>query len=352
MRRLSHTLAIDGRVIGTHCPPYVVAELSANHNGSLQRALDTLDAVKKAGADAMKLQTYTADSMTIESDDQAFKIDDGLWAGNTLYQLYQHGSTPYAWHKALFDHARAIGLTLFSSPFDEQAVDLLESLGAPAYKIASFEMTDIPLISYVAKTGKPIIMSTGVAGHTEIVDALHAARLQGCKDIVLLQCTSCYPAPVAQANLRAIPAYAARYAVCSGLSDHTLGNTVAIAAVALGACMVEKHVTLDRASPGLDSDFSIEPAELAVYCEQLRQSWSALGNGCIDNRGEAAGARFRRSLYVVEDIRKGECFDRRHVRSIRPAGGLPPKYYAQLMGKCCTQDLLRGTALQMQHVVW
>lgn len=331
MRRLNPTLEIDGREICGHCLPYVVAELSASHNGSLARALATLDAVKKAGADAIKLQTYTPDSMTIDCDNEAFKIDEGLWCGKSLYQLYAQGSTPYEWHETLFVHARAIDLTIFSSPFDKQAVDLLESLDTPAYKIASFEITDTPLISYVAKTGKPMIISTGVASHTDITEALHAARSHGCKDIILLQCTSRYPAPVAEANLRAIPHYAKRYATYAGFSDHTLGNTAAIAAVALGACVIEKHVTLDRSQAGLDSDFSIEPAELSIYCKQVREAWQSLGCAGIDDDSKAiANRQLRRSVYVVKDIKKGECFGKQHIRSIRPAGGLAPKYYQQL----------------------
>src|SRR6056297_2240771 len=269
---------INNRLLSLGCPPYIIAELSANHNGSLDRALQTIEAAQACGADAIKLQTYSADTMTIDCDREEFMIRGGLWDGYKLYDLYKWAETPFEWHQAMFEHARKLGITVFSTPFDETAVDLLESLNSPAYKIASFEITDLPLIRYVARTGKPMIMSTGMANEQEIDEAVAAAREAGCKELVLLHCISSYPAPIDQANLRQIPELGSRLDVIPGLSDHTMGTTASVAAIALGACVIEKHFTLSRTDKGPDSEFSLQPEELTRLCTDTRNAWEALGN--------------------------------------------------------------------------
>ncbi len=274
MKRIS----ILGREIGLSFPPYIIAEMSANHNGDIERAKKTISMAQAMGADAVKMQTYTADTITIDCDSEDFQIHGGLWDGYNLYRLYKWAETPFAWHKPLFDHARKVGITLFSTPFDESAVDLLEDLNAPAYKIASFEAVDLPLIKYVAQTGKPMIISTGMANQEEIQEAVDAARESGCSDLVLLHCISSYPAPIEESNLRTIPDLAQRYDVVAGLSDHTLGTTVAVASIALGACVIEKHVTLSRNDKGPDSEFSLEPEELQILCRSTKDAWLSLGD--------------------------------------------------------------------------
>ncbi len=341
---------IDGRRIGHDAPPFIIAELSANHNGSLERALQTIDAAKACGADAIKLQTYTADTMTIDCDKPEFMIRGGLWDGYKLYDLYQWAQTPFEWHKAMFEHARKIGITVFSTPFDETAVDLLEELDTPAYKIASFELTDLPLIRYVAATGKPMIMSTGMASEAEIEEAVSAAREAGCTDLVLLHCISSYPAPMDQANLRQISGLESRFGVTPGLSDHTLGTVASVAGVALGACVIEKHFTLSRADKGPDSEFSLEPDELRRLCQDSRDAWSALGSrGFERQQAEEASKVFRRSVYFVRDVRAGTLIGAEHIRRIRPGMGLEPKYFDQLIGRRVNQDLSRGTPVKWTH---
>lgn len=338
-------ISIAGRPIGLDHPPYVIAELSANHNGSLERALQTIDQAQRCGADAIKLQTYTADTMTIDSDGPDFRIKGGLWDGFKLYDLYKWAQTPYEWHEAMFRHARARGITVFSTPFDETAVELLERLDAPAYKIASFENTDIPLIKCVAKTGKPVIMSTGMATEEEIGEAVDAARSAGCKDLVLLHCISSYPAPMEQANLRQMPELARRFGVMPGLSDHTLGTTASVAAVALGACVIEKHFTLSRQDKGPDSEFSLEPEELQRLCRDARDAWLALGKGGYQRQpAEAANKVFRRSVYFVRDLPAGAVVGPDDIRRIRPGMGLPPKHFDELLGKRLKVAVTRGTA--------
>jgi pseudaminic acid synthase len=337
--------SIKGRTIGADHPPYIVAELSANHNGSLERALKTIDAAQRCGADAIKLQTYTADTITIDCDMPDFVVKGGLWDGYKLYDLYKWAHTPYEWHQILFAHARKRDITVFSTPFDETAVDLLESLDVPAYKIASFEVVDLPLVRYVARTGKPIIMSTGMASEQEIEEAVNAAREAGCRDLLLLHCISSYPTPMNQASLRQIPELARRFRVVTGLSDHTLGTTASVAAVALGACAIEKHFTLSRSDKGPDSEFSIEPAELERLCLDARDAWSALGKtGFARPQAEKGSMVFRRSIYFVHDLPAGVVIGPEDIRRIRPGMGLAPKYFDEIIGKRLKVAVKRGTA--------
>jgi len=335
---------INNRPIGPNHAPYIIAELSANHNGSLERALQTIDVAHRSGASAIKLQTYTADTMTIDCDRDDFMIKGGLWDGYKLYDLYRWAETPFEWHQAMFEHARKLGITVFSTPFDESAVDLLEQLDAPAYKIASFENTDLPLIRYVAKTGKPLIMSTGMATEEEISEAAEAARSAGCKDLVLLHCISSYPAPMDQANLLQMSELATRFDSMLGLSDHTLGTIASVAAVALGACMIEKHFTLSRQDKGPDSDFSIEPDELVRLCQETDAAWQALGQVGYDRQpAEAGSMAFRRSVYFVRDLPAGSVVGLEDIRRIRPGMGLAPKHFDVLLGKKLKVAVQRGT---------
>ena len=325
---------INHRPIGSGHPPYIIAEMSANHNGSLQTAFRIIDEAKKAGADAVKSQSYTADTITLPCESEDFMIRGGLWDGQSLYQLYQKAHMPWEWHQPLFDYARAAGITLFSSPFDESAVELLESLDAPAYKIASFEAVDLPLIRRAAQTGKPLIISTGMADAEEIAEAVDAARSAGCRELALLHCVSGYPAPAADYNLRTLPDMAQRFRLPAGLSDHTLDNTTAVAAVALGACIIEKHFTLDRNGGGPDDSFSLEPDGLAALCRDSRTAWQALG--AVDyglKSSEQGNIKFRRSLYFVRDMPAGETIDAGAIRSVRPGYGLAPKHFDALLGK-------------------
>jgi len=339
------TFAINGRSIGTDDPPFIIAELSANHNGSLDRALETIDAAQRCGADAVKLQTYSADTMTIDCDDPDFMIEGGLWDGYKLYDLYKWAETPYEWHEAMFEHASKRGITLFSTPFDETAVDLLEGLNTPAYKIASFEIIDLPLIEYVANTGKPMIISTGMASEAEIEEAVTTARDAGCKDLVLLHCISSYPAPMDQSNLRQMPELARRFGTLPGLSDHTLGTTASVAAVALGACLIEKHFTLSRADKGPDSEFSLEPDDLKRLCTDTHDAWLAMGKvGFERQKAEAASKVFRRSIYFVRDLPAGAVVRPEDIRRIRPGYGLAPKHFDELIGRRLIRAVVRGTA--------
>lgn len=346
---MPHHIKIEGRDIGAAHAPYVIAEMSANHNGDLDAALRIIDEAKRAGADAIKIQTYRPDTITIESDRPDFKINDGLWAGRTLYDLYEWAHTPWAWHARLFEHARQIGLTIFSSPFDNTAIDLLEDLNAPAYKIASFEAVDLPLIKYAASTGKPLIISTGMADADEIQDAIEAAREGGCRQLAILHCVSGYPAPAADYNLRTIPDMIERFGLVTGLSDHTLDNTTAIASVALGASIIEKHFTLDRSGGGPDDSFSLEPAELAMLCQGARTAWSSLGQVDYGRKSSELGnVKFRRSLYFVADLKAGDQITADSVRSIRPGYGLTPKHLDAVLGKRVAQDVQRGTAVSWE----
>jgi pseudaminic acid synthase len=339
-------MLIDGRNIGTDFRPYVIAEMSGNHNQSLERALNIVDAAAAAGADAIKLQTYTADTMTLDIDAPGFIIDDphSLWAGRSLHALYAEAHTPWDWHEPIMARAAAHGLHCFSTPFDETAVDFLESLNVPAYKIASFECTDLPLIRKVAATGKPMIISTGMASLAEIDETVRAARAAGCRDLVLLKCTSTYPATPEHSNLRSLPVLREAFGCPVGLSDHTMGCGAAIAAVAFGAVMVEKHFTLLRSEGGVDSTFSLEPSELATLRTETERAWLALGTPTFGlSRAEVGSLRFRRSLYIVEDLQAGDVLTPRNVRAIRPGHGLPTRELPALLGQRVLRDVARGT---------
>lgn len=344
-------ISIAGRRIGAAHPPFVIAELSGNHNGELERALTIIDAIADAGADAVKLQTYDADMLTIDHESPDFRIDEGLWAGESLYRLYEKAHTPLEWHPRLFEHARKRGLIVFSSPFAEAAVDLLETLDAPAYKIASFELVDHALIARAAQTGKPLIMSTGMADEAEIGEAIAVARGAGCNELVLLHCISGYPTPVEQSNLRTIPVLAERFSALVGLSDHTHGIAASVAGVALGAVAIEKHVCLSRAEGGVDSAFSLEPKELADLVQSTKAAWQALGAASFARQqAEEQNVRFRRSLYVVADVAEGETLTRLHVRSIRPGFGAPPRELERVLGRRALRPLARGTALTLDII--
>ena len=345
------SISIAGRKIGADEPPYIIAELSANHNGKFETALKIIEEAKRAGADAVKLQTYTADTITLNSDSDEFKITGGLWDGRTLYDLYEQAHMPWEWHAPLFEYARKLGITIFSSPFDNTAVDLLESLNAPAYKIASFEAIDLPLIKYVASTGKPMIISTGMADAAEIAEAIEAAREGGCKELAILHCVSGYPAPAHDYNLRTIPDMIQRHGLVTGLSDHTLDNTTAITSVALGASIIEKHFTLDRSGGGPDDSFSLEPAELFALCRDSKTAWAALGKVDYGRKSSEQGnVQFRRSLYFVKDLKLGEIISSESIRSVRPGYGLPPKELARLIGKTVVRDVSKNTPVTANDI--
>lgn len=348
---MTASFKIGDREIGQGKKPYVIAEVSANHNGSIDKAKQIIREAAARGADAVKLQTYTADTITIKSDRPEFKISGGLWDGYTLWDLYDWAHTPFEWHEELFKHAAEHNITCFSSPFDDTAVDLLESLDTPAYKIASFEMTDIPLVRRVASTGKPMIMSTGLASLEEIGKSLQAARETGNSQIILLHCISGYPTPLEQANLKLMLELRDTFDVEVGLSDHTLENTAAIAAVALGACVVEKHFTMDRSEGGADAEFSMEPAQLEELCQATQGAWKALGSGERLAPSVQDGNRvFRRSIYAVAPIKKGEVFSRENIRCIRPGLGLAPDMFESILGKTAAADIEYSTPLSLDHL--
>lgn len=344
-------IEIAGRKIGADHSPYVICELSGNHNGSLERCLAMVDAAADTGCDAIKIQTYTAETITLNVDRPEFKIHGGLWDGRTLYELYEEAHTPFEWHAAIFERARQRGVTIFSSPFDETAVDLLDSLGAPAFKIASFEAVDLPLIRYAAAKGKPLIISTGMANLTEMQTALDTALAAGAPGVLLLHCVSSYPATFADANVRTVPDMAARFDCPIGLSDHTPGTAASVAAVSLGACAVEKHFTLARADGGPDAAFSLEPAEFKALVDDTKNAWAALGRAHYDVLGsEATSLLFRRSLYVTADVKKGEPLTRANVRSVRPGNGLPPADLDKVLAGKAARDLSRGEPLDWSMV--
>lgn len=342
MRRIQ----IAGRIICPEQSPYVIAEVSANHNGKFETAIQLIEEAKKAGADAVKLQTYKPDTITLKCESEDFKIWGGLWDGRTLYELYEEAHMPWEWHKPLFEYARNVGITLFSSPFDNTAIDLLEDLNAPAYKIASFESVDLPLIRYAASTGKPMIISTGMADVEEIQEAIGAAREAGCDDLAILHCVSGYPAPAEDYNLRTISDMIQRFGLVTGLSDHTLDNTTAITSVAMGASIIEKHFTLDRGGGGPDDSFSLEPAELTALCHGVKTAWRALGQVDYGRKSSERGnVKFRRSLYFVRDLNAGELVTKDAIRSVRPGFGLKPQYFDAVLGKRLNQNVNLGTPL-------
>ena len=349
---MNHQIKIGARAVGAGQPVYIVAELSANHHQSYDEAVRLIGAAKEAGADAVKLQTYTPDTITLKSDREHFRIGKGtLWEGRTLHDLYAEAFTPWEWQPGLKKAAEGLGLDCFSSPFDDTAVDFLEGMDVPAYKVASFELVDLPLIRKMARSGKPLIMSTGMATLAEIAEAVAAAREAGCRELALLKCTSGYPADPAEMNLRTIPHLAEAFGVPVGLSDHTLGNAVPVAAVALGACIIEKHLTLSRAVPGPDSEFSLEPAEFKTLVEAVRMAEKALGRVYYGvSEREAASRIFRRSLFVVREVKKGELLTPENVRSIRPGYGLHTRHWGEVIGRRAAQDIAAGTPLEWKLI--
>ena len=348
------SIEIAGQLIGADCPPFVIAEMSGNHNQSLKRALAIVDAAAKAGAKAIKLQTYTPDTLTLDVRGGSFEIDDpdSLWAGQSLHDLYRKAHTPWKWHAPIMERARELGLICFSSPFDETAVDFLEGLGAPAYKIASFENNHIPLIKKAAATGKPLIISTGMASLGELDEAVTAARSAGCKDLILLKCTSTYPATADNTNIRTIPHLRVLFDCEVGLSDHTMGIGAAVASVALGATVIEKHFTLSRADGGVDSAFSLEPAELTSLVQESERAWESLGQVYYGpTEDEQKSLAFRRSIYAAADIAEGEIFTTENIRIVRPGNGASPALYPQLLGRKARQSYSRGTPLSFDQLL-
>ncbi|MEL6679531.1 MAG: pseudaminic acid synthase [Pseudomonadota bacterium] len=343
---MSETVHIAGRPIGADHEPYIICELSGNHNGSLERALSLVDAAAATGADAIKMQTYTADTLTMDHDGPGFRIEGGLWDGRTLYDLYSEAHTPFAWHKPIFDRAAEHGVPIFSTPFDETAADLLEELGAPAYKIASFEVIDLPLIAHVARKGKPMIISTGMANLGEISDAVRTARENGCGDLILLHCISSYPAPAEDSNLRTVPHLGEAFGCVPGLSDHTMGSAVSVASIALGGAVVEKHFTLARADGGPDAAFSLEPPEFRALVEDCKTAWRARGKPNYQLVGSERGSTvFRRSIYAMTDIPAGAPFTKANVRSIRPGYGMSPARMDEVLAATAAKDIARGTPI-------
>ncbi len=346
-------LHIAGRPVGFGQAPLVIAEMSGNHNQSLERAIAIVDAAAASGAHALKLQTYTPDTMTLDVPDGDFFISnpDSLWRGHSLYELYGKAHTPWEWHQPIFDRCKQLGMIAFSTPFDASAVDFLETLDVPCYKIASFENIDLPLIRKVASTGKPIIISSGMATVAELAEAVTAARDAGCQELILLKCTSNYPASPLNSNLATIPHLRQLFGCHVGLSDHTMGIGVAVASVAMGAVAIEKHMTLVRSDGGVDSDFSLEPDELQLLVEESKRAWQAIGQiqyGVQEQ--ERSSTIFRRSLYVAEDMRAGEVFTTKNLRAVRPGRGLPPKYHELLLGKRVSRDVRKGTAMSWELV--
>ena len=346
-------IIIADRQIGISHPPFIIAEMSGNHNQSLDRALAIVEAAAKAGVHAVKLQTYTADTLTINAEDDSFFITDpdSLWKGQSLYKLYQQAYTPWEWHEPIFKICHELGLIAFSTPFDETAVDFLENLNVPAYKIASFENNHLPLIRKVASTGKPLIISTGMATIEELTEAVRTAKESGCKDLILLKCSSAYPSTSEDSNILTIPHMRQHFNCEVGLSDHTLGIGVAVASVALGATVIEKHFTLSRADGGVDSAFSMEPEEMKLLVEETCKAWQSLGKVSYGTtEKEKASAKFRRSIYIVEDIKEGEEFTSENLRIIRPGSGLPPKFYDSIIGKKAGCDIKRGTPMSLEFI--
>jgi len=349
----NNVVNLNGTRVGEGYKPYIVAELSGNHNQCLERALELVNAVAKAGAQAVKLQTYTADTMTLDISVGEFFIEDkgSIWRGKSLYQLYKEAHTPWEWHKTIMERCKELGLAFFSTPFDSTALEFLESLDVPFYKIASPENVDIPLIKKVAKTGKPLIISTGMANLSELYEIIDTARSSGCKDLILMKCTSAYPALPTEINLKTIRHMMELFNLPVGLSDHTLGIGVPVAAVALGASVIEKHFTLDRTDGGVDSEFSLEPYELNLLCSEALRAWQAIGEVNYEvTTQEAKNRKYRRSIYVIDDVRMGEFFSKKNIRVIRPALGLAPKHYEKVLGRRASKDSKRGEPLSWDHL--
>ena len=344
-------ISIKGRKIGNGFPPYIIAEISGNHNGDIKKALKLIEEAHAAGVDAVKIQTYTADTITIEHKSDEFRIKEGLWKGKYLYELYDEAHTPWDWHESLFKKGEELGLTIFSSPFDSTAVDFLEKLKAPAYKVASFELLDLPLVSYIASKKKPMIMSTGMANKSEITDAVNTAKKAGATEIALLHCVSGYPTPINETNLATIKSMSENFNLPIGLSDHTLGTVVSTAAVSLNASIIEKHFTLDRKDKGPDSEFSLEPTELKELVNNCQSAWEAIGSINFDIKpSEQSNLKFRRSLYAVQDINKGDLITNENIKSIRPGYGMNPKNITSVIGKKANRDIKRGTAFKMEYI--
>ena len=348
--KINQSFAIDGKCISTSRPPFIIAEISANHNGSIDNALQLISLAKQSGADAVKLQTYTPNTITVDSQRNEFYIKDGKWAGQSLYNLYQNAHTPWDWHEELFAFAKQIGITIFSSPFDFTAIDFLEKLECPAYKIASFEIVDIPLIKYAAKTGKPLIISTGMANEEEISDAVKAAKDAGCKALALLHCVSGYPTPSEEYNLLTIPDLIKKYKINIGLSDHTIDNIAAITSVALGATLIEKHFTLDREGGGPDDSFSLEPSDLRDLVNGTRNAWKAMGKTDYSlKKSEEKSIKHRRSLYFIKELRAGDKVTPDSIKSIRPSNGIPPKYYDYIINEKLVCDVKKNSPVEFRY---
>lgn len=348
---MTNNFKINNRKIGANFYPYIIAEMSGNHNGKIENAYKIIDMAKKCGADAVKLQTYTPDTLTIDSKLPDFQLTDGLWSGNSLYELYSSAYTPWEWHKPLFDFAKKSDITIFSSPFDNTAVDLLEDLNTPAYKIASFEAIDLPLIKYVAQTKKPIIISTGMSSLEEIREAIETALEGGCKNLAILHCVSGYPASAEDYNLKTLIDMQQTFNITVGLSDHTLNNITAISSIALGASIIEKHITLDRNGGGPDDSFSLEQQDLKNLCYSCKTAWEALGEVNYKLKSSEKGSmKFRRSLYIVKDLKVGDLITDENVRSIRPGYGIPPKFKDNIIGKTIKVNAVKGTSLQWNMI--
>lgn len=354
MREISMTIKVEQYEIGFNQRPFIIAEMSGNHNQSLERALEIVEAAAKSGAHALKIQTYTADTLTlnVESDDFLIKDEESLWKSRKLHDLYNEAYTPWEWHEPIFSRAKELGMLAFSTPFDDSAVDFLETLDVPLYKIASFENTDLPLIKKVAATGKPMIVSTGMANAAELDELVRTAKENGCKDLILLKCTSTYPATPENTNIATIPHMRELFDVQVGLSDHTMGTGVAVAAVALGATVIEKHFTLSRADGGVDAAFSMEPAEMKALVEETERAWQAIGKVTYGpTEKEKASLKFRRSIYVAKDIQAGESFTEENIRIVRPGYGLEPKYYPNLIGKVAKKSYTMGTPITFDDLI-
>lgn len=354
MKEISMTIKVEQYEIGFNQRPFIIAEMSGNHNQSLERALEIVEAAAKSGAHALKIQTYTADTLTlnVESDDFLIKDEESLWKSRKLHDLYNEAYTPWEWHEPIFNRAKELGMVAFSTPFDDSAVDFLETLDVPLYKIASFENTDLPLIKKVAATGKPMIVSTGMANAAELDELVRTAKENGCKDLILLKCTSTYPATPENTNIATIPHMRELFDVQVGLSDHTMGTGVAVAAVALGATVIEKHFTLSRADGGVDAAFSMEPAEMKALVEETERAWQAIGKVTYGpTEKEKASLKFRRSIYVARDIQAGESFTEENIRIVRPGYGLEPKYYPNLLGKVAKKSYKLGTPITFDDLI-